>query len=199
LSTLRFQLFPHLLLSISRDLFLTASCSLFLSSVQKKSRESDPRFNTIHNVCPSGTHIFYHDDDQHHTLQPPVVLRQLRYHLRTPHRPRHPRHRHPYRHLHPPHTRALVLDNACGTGAIASAALQRYPSAQIRCVDASPDMVDIMQAQIRSNGWASNVSTAVMSGQDLKFGDSAFDASVTNFGIFFLPDPVAGPAKSGGR
>ena len=31
-----------------------------------------------------------------------------------------------------------------------------------------------------------------MSGQDLKFDDSTFDASVTNFGIFFFPDPVAG-------
>jgi len=92
-------------------------------------------------------------------------------------------------------TRALILDNACGTGAIASAVLQRYPSAQIRCVDASPDMIDIMHAQIRSHGWASNVSAAVMSGQDLKFGDSTFDVSVTNFGIFFFPDPVAGASE----
>jgi ubiquinone/menaquinone biosynthesis C-methylase UbiE len=92
-------------------------------------------------------------------------------------------------------THALILDNACGTGAIASATLQRYPSAQIRCVDASPDMIDIMHAEIRSNGWANNVSAAVMSGQDLKFGDSTFDASVTNFGIFFFPDPVAGASE----
>ena len=89
-------------------------------------------------------------------------------------------------------THALILDNACGTGAIASAVLQHYPSAQIHCVDASPDMVNIMHAEIRSNGWSSNVSTAVMSGQNLKFDDSTFDASVTNFGIFFFPDPVAG-------
>jgi hypothetical protein len=53
-------------------------------------------------------------------------------------------------------------------------------------------MIDIMHAQIRFNGWASSVSAAVMSGQDLKFGDSTFDASVTNFRIFFLP-------RSGGR
>jgi ubiquinone/menaquinone biosynthesis C-methylase UbiE len=43
----------------------------------------------------------------------------------------------------------------------------------------------------RSNGWASNVSAAVMSGQDLKFGDSTFDASVANFGIFFFPNLMA--------
>jgi ubiquinone/menaquinone biosynthesis C-methylase UbiE len=92
-------------------------------------------------------------------------------------------------------TRALILDNACGTGAIASAALQCYPSAEICCVDASPDMIDIMNTQIRSNSWASNVTAAVMSGQDLKFGDSTFDASVTNFGIFFFPDPVAGASE----
>ena len=34
-----------------------------------------------------------------------------------------------------------------------------------------------------------------MSGQDLKFGDSTFDVSVTNFGIFFFPDPVAGASE----
>jgi ubiquinone/menaquinone biosynthesis C-methylase UbiE len=73
--------------------------------------------------------------------------------------------------------------------------LQRYPSAQIRCVDASPGMIDIMHAEIRSNGWAGNVSAAVMSGQDLRFGDSTFDASVTNFGIFFFPDPAAGVSE----
>ena len=103
LSTLRFQYFlifccqfHEIYSSLHRAL-----CSFHLSH---KSRESDTRFNTIRNVCPSGTHISYHNDDQRHALKPPVVLQQLRHRLRTPHRPRHPRHRHPYRHLHPPHT-----------------------------------------------------------------------------------------------
>ena len=53
-------------------------------------------------------------------------------------------------------------------------------------------MIELMRAQIRSKGWERNVSAAVMNSQDLKFGDGTFNASVTNFGIFFFPDPVLG-------
>ena len=89
-------------------------------------------------------------------------------------------------------TSAAVLDNACGTGAVTAALLQRGPSARIYAVDASAGMIEIMHKQIGEKGWEKNVAAQVMDGGDLKFGDGTFDASVTNFGVFFFPDPVKG-------
>jgi ubiquinone/menaquinone biosynthesis C-methylase UbiE len=87
---------------------------------------------------------------------------------------------------------ARILDNACGTGAITAAALQLYPSASLDAVDASPGMVGIMESQVAAHNWHSNVRTAVMGGEALTFADATFDASVTNFGIFFFADAVQG-------
>ena len=70
--------------------------------------------------------------------------------------------------------------------------LKTYPDALVHAVDASPGMIDIVQSHIQKENWDQRVQTAVMSGQDLRFRDATFDASVTNFGIFFFPDPAQG-------
>ncbi len=89
-------------------------------------------------------------------------------------------------------TSAVILDNACGTGAVTAALLALEPYAKIHAADASPGMIDIMHSQIKDKGWDKNVHAEVMDGTDLRFGDETFNASVTNFGVFFFPDPVKG-------
>ena len=89
----------------------------------------------------------------------------------------------------------MVLDNACGTGVFTGELLKLCPHAQIHAVDGSSAMVDIMYSLIQDKKWSEQVQAAVMDGQDLGFPDDIFDISVTNFGIFFLPDPSKGPRE----
>lgn len=85
-----------------------------------------------------------------------------------------------------------VHDNACGTGAFTDELLKVYHHAHVDATDASAPMVEIVNARMRSEGLENQVKGSVMDGAELKFEDARFDASVTNFGIFFLPEPVKG-------
>lgn len=89
-------------------------------------------------------------------------------------------------------TNLIVHDNACGTGALTDELLKVYPDARIDATDAAAPMVDIVNARIRAEGLTDQVKGSVMDGAALRFEDNRFDASVTNFGIFLLPDPVKG-------
>jgi len=87
----------------------------------------------------------------------------------------------------------LVLDNCCGTGAFTSQLNHESVSApQIYAIDKSPGMIEIMQSLITHNGWQGSVKAQSMDSEKLTFPDDIFDLSVTNFGIFFFPDPVQG-------
>jgi ubiquinone/menaquinone biosynthesis C-methylase UbiE len=88
--------------------------------------------------------------------------------------------------------RSLIHDNACGTGAVTDELLKIYPGAHIEATDAAPPMVDIVKAQMQSRGLSNQVQGSVMDGAELMFSDDKFNASVTNFGIFFLPEPLKG-------
>ena len=98
-----------------------------------------------------------------------------------------------------------MLDNACGTAAVTDEILKRFPSAKIHAVEGSVGMIDVAKSTIEQKGWTGRVETGVMDGQKLTFGKEMFDISVTNFGIFFFPDPEAGAReiwrtlKRGGR
>ena len=85
-----------------------------------------------------------------------------------------------------------VLDNACGPGYVTMELLTAYPDAHIHAVDMAPNMISILESVVASNGWRDRVETAVMNGLSLRFVDESFDLSITNFGIFFFPDPVVG-------
>jgi ubiquinone/menaquinone biosynthesis C-methylase UbiE len=85
-----------------------------------------------------------------------------------------------------------VHDNACGTGAFTDELLKVYPHAHVDATDAAAPMVEIVNARMRSERLENQVKGSVMDGAELKFEDTRFDASVTNFGIFFLPEPVKG-------
>lgn len=85
-----------------------------------------------------------------------------------------------------------VLDNACGTGIVTKELLNTYNDLHIDAVDFSDGMMDIINPMIQRQGWHHRVTTAKMNGIDLKFEDGIFDASFTNFAIFFFPDPNKG-------
>ncbi|KAK2963754.1 putative S-adenosyl-L-methionine-dependent methyltransferase [Blattamonas nauphoetae] len=96
---------------------------------------------------------------------------------------------------------SIVHDNACGTGIvtqtiIANMELKTSQDDQpsnltFHCTDFSPDMIDKLSAKIQKFGW-NNVTATVMDASQLTFDDESFTHSFTNFGLFFLPDPVQG-------
>ncbi|MCJ1369416.1 hypothetical protein MMC20_000627 [Loxospora ochrophaea] len=89
----------------------------------------------------------------------------------------------------------IVLDNACGTGAVAAEIARAFPTARIYATDVAPGMMDLFRAQMQSKvQWSKNVvHVSTMDGQDLHLYDSAiFDLIVMNFAIQFFPDPVQG-------
>ena len=93
-----------------------------------------------------------------------------------------------------PSSGGTVLDNACGTGAATEELLKRFPTAEIYAADVVPPMIQAFKAVIESKPELQKQvkEVRVEDAQALSFADNTFDASITNFGIFFLPDPVAG-------
>lgn len=88
----------------------------------------------------------------------------------------------------------IILDNACGTGAVTDELLRAFPSAKFYAADVVPPMVQAMKANVAASPTLQNsvVAVEIMDGQALQHQDDFFDVSVTNFGIFFFPDPVLG-------
>ncbi|MCJ1291117.1 hypothetical protein MMC34_002660 [Xylographa carneopallida] len=93
-----------------------------------------------------------------------------------------------------PATGGSVLDNACGTGAATQEFLKVYPSAQVSAADVVPPMVQSFKAIIAADpALAAQVKDLRLeNSEDLTYVDNTFDAVLTNFGIFFFTDPVAG-------
>ena len=87
-----------------------------------------------------------------------------------------------------------VLDNACGTGAATEELLKVFPKAQVSAADVVPTMIESFRSIIaaKSELAAQVKDLRIEDGQKLTYADNSFDASITNFGIFFFPDPVAG-------
>ena len=87
-----------------------------------------------------------------------------------------------------------VLDNACGTGAATEEFLKVYPSAHVSAADVMPAMVQSFKAIIATNPMltAQVKDVRLENSETLTYVDNSFDAVLTNFGIFFFPDPVAG-------
>ncbi|KAK2962044.1 putative S-adenosyl-L-methionine-dependent methyltransferase [Blattamonas nauphoetae] len=94
----------------------------------------------------------------------------------------------------------IVHDNACGTGIVTqtiianmeSAASQESAPAKLtfKCSDISPDMINKLCEKIEKFEWT-NVTATVMDSTQLTFDDESFTHSISNFGIIFVPDPVA--------
>jgi SAM-dependent methyltransferase len=95
---------------------------------------------------------------------------------------------------------AVLLDNACGSGIVSEEVLLQLEAAggtdvqppTIHVVDAAPNMVAIAQAKLSSMIESKRLVSAVMPGEKLDYDDSTFTHSITNMGLMFFPDPVAG-------
>ena len=99
-----------------------------------------------------------------------------------------------------PNPDPIILDDACGTGAVTFEVLKSLPDALLYAVDASHEMISLMQAQMGAGiaGYDTKrnpISPLVMDAQALDFPPSTFDAAIMNFGLHFLPDPVLGIAQ----
>ena len=88
----------------------------------------------------------------------------------------------------------IILDNACGTGAVTDELLRVFPSAKFYAADVVPPMVQAMKANVAALPRLRNsvIAVEIMDGQALQYKNDFFDVSVTNFGIFFFSDPVLG-------
>lgn len=85
-----------------------------------------------------------------------------------------------------------ILDSACGPGMVTEAVLKAYPTARVHAADVAPGMIALLENLIVLNDWKDRVETGVMDGVSLSYDDEFFDASITNFGIFFYSDPIVG-------
>ena len=91
---------------------------------------------------------------------------------------------------------ARILDNACGPGVLVPSLLEKFAGAQVDAVDNSADMVSIVAATAKSNGWADRVKASVMDACALSaFEDGRFYVSVTNFGIALFSDMSKGAGE----
>ncbi|KAL6251279.1 hypothetical protein RBB50_001487 [Rhinocladiella similis] len=100
-----------------------------------------------------------------------------------------------YELLPAPDSAAVIHDNACGTGLVTqylediASRTGSYPT--IHATDFVPSVVDVTKHKSETLKWK-NVDASVMDSQALTFPDELFDLSITNFGIFFLPEPQKG-------
>jgi SAM-dependent methyltransferase len=80
-----------------------------------------------------------------------------------------------------------VLDVACGTGVLAAEAAGRAgPTGSVTGLDLSPEMLAVAARLHPTVRWQQG------SGDALPFPDQSFDAVVSQFGLMFFPDQVAG-------
>lgn len=100
--------------------------------------------------------------------------------------------------LLPPITSSSVVhDNACGPGVVTgyiikTAAAKGSAPPRIEATDFAKGMIDCVQNDIKKNGWTT-VHAQVRDMSDLGcFKDGTFTHSITNFGLFALPDAVKG-------
>ena len=79
---------------------------------------------------------------------------------------------------------ASVLDVPCGSGASALAAARA--GASVTAVDISESLIELARAKAPAN-----LSVRIADMRDLGYEDGHFDAVVSVFGIFFVPDMPA--------
>lgn len=105
--------------------------------------------------------------------------------------------RHIFQDICPTTPNSIVLDNACGPGIVShylltSAALDSQDPPKLYLADFSPAMVQIARDTFASIPNATGATLDVMNGEALTYPDDLFTHSITNFGIMFFPDAVAG-------
>ncbi len=95
-----------------------------------------------------------------------------------------------------------VLDVACGPGTLSLLICDH--AEEIHGIDFSPGMLECFNREIARRG-IGNITTYLMDGQALEFGDNEFDFAFSIFGLMFFPDRMKGfrelhrTLKPGGR
>lgn len=92
---------------------------------------------------------------------------------------------------------AAILDNACGTAIVSEEIIYRCQGTHksipsITAVDQAPGMVAIAERKLTALLPDKPFFTAVMSGEKLDIPDQTFTHSITNLGLLFFSDDVAG-------
>ena len=86
-----------------------------------------------------------------------------------------------------------VLDVATGTGAAAIAAARRAgPTGYVIGVDIATEMLAQAHGKVESEQ-LTNVEFQIGDAEHLNFPEHSFDVVICSFGIFFLPEMLAGP------
>ncbi len=86
---------------------------------------------------------------------------------------------------------SCVLDVGAGSGGAALAMADQ--DLRVTAIDASPRMVQRIQARAAERGLA--IDARAMDGQTLQFDDSTFDGALSILGIILFPDPIRGLAE----
>jgi ubiquinone/menaquinone biosynthesis C-methylase UbiE len=93
------------------------------------------------------------------------------------------------------HPGQRVLDVATGTGAAAIAAARRVgPSGHVVGVDIATDMLKQAHKKIEA-AHLTNIELLEGDAEHLSFAEQSFNAVICAFGIFFLPEMLAGPRE----
>ena len=79
-----------------------------------------------------------------------------------------------------------ILETAAGTGIVTETLAREIPGARIVATDLNQAMLDVAAERIT----APAITFRQADAQSLPFGDGAFDAVVTQFGVMFFPDRV---------
>jgi len=81
-----------------------------------------------------------------------------------------------------------VLDIACGRGSSMFYAHEKIGNdGHITGIDISPEMINLTGNEIILRG-LQNIEVLQMDAEELKFNDESFDAVISGFSLFFLPD-----------
>jgi ubiquinone/menaquinone biosynthesis C-methylase UbiE len=88
---------------------------------------------------------------------------------------------------------ARILDIGSGTGALAIAALGRWPSVRVSAADPSAAMLDIArrEASARHDGASGRLELTVAPADRLPYADAAFDVAVSSFVLQLVPNRTA--------
>jgi ubiquinone/menaquinone biosynthesis C-methylase UbiE len=96
---------------------------------------------------------------------------------------------------------STILDVACGSGALTLPAARWQKRAanggKIFATDFSPEMVARTGQHLEAQGLSDGVVCEVQDGEALTYGDSAFDAVFSAFGIFLFPNRIRGFQEAG--
>lgn len=83
---------------------------------------------------------------------------------------------------------ATILETAAGTGIVTRALAKRLPEARMTVTDLNPGMLEIAMAH--ANG--GKMKFDAVDATSLPYRDGEFDVVISQFGIMFFPDRIAG-------